>query len=175
MLPAPALSSSTSARRGVFHYTAKNGRARSFDCRAALRSLSGRSRLTNLAALLLATFGFISFSYNLAFVFSSSTSPYTSGMGVGFAGYTPPGSILATIRRDESLQELSHLIIVPGHAIWAGSKPEEVLDEELWTLEAYQRGGGRVSAFIDHIKQGYAVLHFFVGCACLTMSSAIRS
>lgn len=68
--------------------------------------------------------------------------------------YAPPVSILATIQRDKTLERLSHLIVVPGHAIWSGSKPEEVLNETLWTLEDYQRGGGRVSAFVDHIKQG---------------------
>lgn len=73
---------------------------------------------------------------------------------MGFVGYAPPDSILATIRRDETLERLSHLIVVPGHAIWSGSKQDEVLDEELWTLEGHQRGGGRVSAFVDHIKQG---------------------
>lgn len=152
MLPAPALSSSSSTRRGAFHYNAKSGRSRSFDYRAGLRSLSGRSRLTNLSVLLLTAFGCVSVFYNLAFIFSSSTYPYASG--VGFVGYAPPGSILATIRRDETLERLSHLIVVPGHAIWSGSKPDEVLDEESWTLEDYQRGGGRVAAFVDHIKQG---------------------
>ena len=152
MLPPPALSSGRSTQRGPFHYNAKNGRSRSFDYRAALRSLSGRSRLTNLGVLLLAALGCVSFLYNLAFIFSSSASPYSSD--VGFVGYAPPGSILATIRRDETLERLSHLIVVPGHAIWSGSKRDEVLDEASWTLEDYQRGGGRVSAFVDHIKHG---------------------
>lgn len=150
MLPTPVLTSGSTSRRGAFHYNSKSGRSRSFDYRAALRSLSGRSRLTNLAVLLLATLCCVSFFYNLAFIFSSPTYPYTSGI----VGYGQPGSILATIRRDETLERLSHLIVVPGHAIWLGSKPDEVLDEELWTLEDYQRGGGRVAAFVDHIKQG---------------------
>ncbi|KAH0827313.1 hypothetical protein J3R83DRAFT_3937 [Lanmaoa asiatica] len=150
MLPTPALSST---RRGAFHYNVTSGRSRSFDYHAALRSLSGRSRLTNLGVLLLTAFGCTSFLYNLAFIFSSS-SAYSYSSGVGIVGYAPPGSILATIRRDETLEHLSHLIVVPGHAIWSGSKQGEVLDEELWTLEDYQRGGGRISAFVDHIKQG---------------------
>lgn len=153
MLPTPALSSGPSSRRGAFHYNATSGRSRSFDYRATLLSLGGRSRLTNLGVLLLAAFGCVSFLYNLVFIFSSS-STYPHSSGVGFVGYTPPGSILATIRRDETLERLSHLIVVPGHAIWLGSKQDEALDEELWTLEDYQRGGGRVSAFVDHIKQG---------------------
>lgn len=152
MLPAPALSSGSFARRGAFQYSAKGGRSRSLDSRTALRFLSGRSRLTNLGVLLLAACGCISFLYNLAYIFSSSSSP--SSLSGGFLGYAPPASILATIHRDEMLGHLSHLIVVPGHAIWKGSKPEEVLDEDMWTLEDYQRDGGRVSAFVDHIRQG---------------------
>lgn len=155
MLPAPVLSSGASTQRGAFYYNAKNGRPRSFDYRATLRSLSGRSRLTNLGVLLLIGFGCISFLYNLAFIFSSSsTSPYASGGFVGYAPAPAPGSILATIRRDATLERLSHLVIVPGHAVWSGSRRDEALDEGFWTLEDYQRGGGRVSAFVDHIKHG---------------------
>lgn len=153
MLPTPALSSGPSIQRGPFHYNAKSARSRPFDYRAALRSLGTRSRLTNLGVLLLVTFGFVSFFYNLAFIFSSP-SGYLYSSNVGFVGYAPPASILATIQRDETLERLSHLIIVPGHAIWTGSRRDEVLDEAFWTLEDYQRGGGRVSAFVDHIKQG---------------------
>ncbi|KAI9572340.1 hypothetical protein HD554DRAFT_1672370 [Boletus coccyginus] len=154
MLPAPVLSSGISTQRGAFHYNAKHGRSRSFDYRATFRSLSGRSRLTNLGVLLLAGFGCISFLYNFAFIFSSSTSPYSSDGYVGYAPVPAPGSILATIRRDATLERLSHLIVVPGHAVWSGSRRDEALDEGFWTLEDYQRGGGRVSAFVDHIKHG---------------------
>ncbi|KAG9316202.1 hypothetical protein JVU11DRAFT_2228 [Chiua virens] len=147
MLPTPALS--------FWSSYSTNGRSRSFDYRASLRSLSGRSRLTNLGVLLLAALGGISLLYNLSFIFSSSSTHPNSYTSTGLAGYyAPPGSILATIQRDETLARLFHLIIVPGHAIWSGSKPDEVLDETFWTLEDYQRGGGRVAAFVDHITQG---------------------
>ncbi|KAG6370959.1 hypothetical protein JVT61DRAFT_10671 [Boletus reticuloceps] len=163
MLPTPALTSGSSIQRGPFHYNPNsnsNGRSRgrgrstfNVDVRATLRFLSGRSRLTNLGVVLLAAAGCLSLFYNLAFVFSSS-SPSSYFSDVGLTGYAPPGSILATIRRDETLTRLSHLIVVPGHAIWKGSRREEVSDEDMWTLEDYQRGGGRVSAFVDHIEHG---------------------
>ncbi|KAF9231405.1 hypothetical protein BU15DRAFT_56157 [Melanogaster broomeanus] len=148
MLPTPVSSSVESTRRGVFLYDRR--RSRSSDYRAGLRSLRGRSRFTNLCVLLLATFGCLSFIYNLAFIFSAPTYQLSDGL----ISYAPPSSILATIERDETLQNLSHLIIVPGHAIWSGFKPEQALDEDFWTLEQYQRGGGRLSAFIDHVRHG---------------------
>ncbi|KIJ67497.1 hypothetical protein HYDPIDRAFT_108288 [Hydnomerulius pinastri MD-312] len=151
MLPSPALSSVSSTRRGVFQYDRRRSRSFStLDYRAGVRSLRGRSRLTNLGVLLLAAFGCISFLYNLAFIFSTPTFPLSDG----YLSYAPPASIIATIKRDETLQHLSHLIVVPGHAIWSGLKSEQALVEDFWTLEDYQKGGGRISAFVDHIKHG---------------------
>ncbi|KAG9308440.1 hypothetical protein JVU11DRAFT_11929 [Chiua virens] len=55
---------------------------------------------------------------------------------MGFAGYyAPPGNILVTIQCNESLAWLSHHIIAPRHAIWPGSKPDEVLDDSEATAE----------------------------------------
>ncbi|KIJ27896.1 hypothetical protein M422DRAFT_190421, partial [Sphaerobolus stellatus SS14] len=57
----------------------------------------------------------------------------------------PPASINA-----------SHLIVVPGHAIWTGSDLEDVYDEDNWILEPYQKGhdGRSVKVFVEHIKAG---------------------
>ncbi|OJA10507.1 hypothetical protein AZE42_01702 [Rhizopogon vesiculosus] len=142
MLPSPV----SSNRRGTSQHT----RPRSFsssNLKRAFSLLRARSRFTNLSILLLAAFGCTSFLYNLAFIFSSSP-PYN------LLAYTPPSSILATIARNSTLENLSHLIIVPGHAIWTGTQQGEVLDEDRWTLEEYQRGGGRIAAFVQHIKRG---------------------
>ncbi|KAJ8521192.1 hypothetical protein ONZ45_g2079 [Pleurotus djamor] len=49
---------------------------------------------------------------------------------------------------------LKHLIIVPGHSIWRGASAADRLNEDDWILEPYQRGGGRVAAFYDHIAKG---------------------
>ncbi|KAF9219610.1 hypothetical protein BS17DRAFT_716987 [Gyrodon lividus] len=143
MLPTP-VSVSNSTRR-EYQYRDRRRRSRSLlllDSRPTFRSLFTRSRLTNLAVLLLATFGCVSFIYNLAVIFSDSTP------------FTPPKSILDTIQRNETLQNLSHLILVPGHAIWSGSQPEHALDEDFWTLQDYQKGGGTLSALVDHLRRG---------------------
>ncbi|KAL4080180.1 hypothetical protein V8B97DRAFT_707335 [Scleroderma yunnanense] len=150
MLPLPALTSaaSTTSKREVhwrernrFHSLLPSG------LQGTLRYLRTRSRITNLGVLLLAAFASLSFIYNLSFVFSS---PFYDA----YLKYSTPSSILATIERNETLTSLDHLIIVPGHAIWTGIRPEHAWDEEFWTLEEYQKGGGRISAFMDHIKQG---------------------
>jgi len=150
MLPLPALTSAASStgRRGIYSQERRHLSLSPFSPQGTLRHLRTRSRLTNLGVLLLASFACVSFIYNLSFELSS---PFYDA----HFNYSTPSSILTTIERNETLTSLNHLIIVPGHAIWTGIRPEHVLDEEFWTLEDYQKGGGRISAFMDHIKQGY--------------------
>lgn len=62
---------------------------------------------------------------------------------------------MSTISRPKSLQDLNHLVIVPGHAIWHGTDASSRLDEDNWILEPYQRHGGRVDTFFQHIARGY--------------------
>lgn len=107
-----------------------------------------RARVTNLGFLLLAGFSVLSFLVNLGFYFSSGPAQRHS-----FPHFTADG-LTATIDRDDMLTSLDHLIIVPGHAIWTGTSPERRLDDDEWILEPYQRGGGRVSAFYNHIATG---------------------
>lgn len=149
MLPLPALTSaaSTTSRREVYWKEKHHLSLFPSNFQGILRLLRTRSRLTNLGVLLLSAFASLSFIYNLSFVFSSPF--YNTHID------STPSSILSTIERNATLTSLDHLIIVPGHAIWTGITPEQVWDEEFWTLEDYQRGGGRTSAFVDHIKQGY--------------------
>lgn len=149
MLPLPALTSAASTRRGIYSQERRHLFLFPSSPQGALRHLRTRSRLTNLSVLLLAAFACLSFIYNLSFELSS---PFYDA----HFNYSTPSSILTTIERNERLTSLDHLIIVPGHAIWTGIKPEHAWDEEFWTLEDYQKGGGRISAFIDHIKQGYS-------------------
>ena len=107
-----------------------------------------RARVTNLGLLLLASFAALSFLVNLRYFLFFSPEPH------GFPHVHAPYSILETIRRDKSLLGLNHLVMVPGHAIWEGSNSEDILDEDKWILETYQKGGGRVAAFVKHIETG---------------------
>lgn len=108
-----------------------------------LDTLFARARVTNLAVLLLGFFACISFFVNVSYYFFD---PPTRG------GH--PSSIVATIARAKSLQGVTHLILVPGHAIWHGMDAASRLDEKEWVLEPYQRNSGRVKTFIQHITRG---------------------
>jgi hypothetical protein len=132
MLPTPA----TVPRHSGLRYNASVTRRRT------LSVLFSRSRATNLSLLLLATFAVFSFLLNIRYYFSLSLA------------HTPPSSILSTFARQKGLEDLVHLIIVPGHAIWKGNNAEQIMDENEWILEPYQRGVGGVSAFYNHIVRG---------------------
>jgi len=118
--------------------------------RSAKDVLLTRARITNLGLLLLAGFTVLSLLLNLSYYFTSASS-----LSKQLPYYRRPSSILATIHRDESLSAVDHLVIVPGHAIWKGTDAAKRLSDDEWILEPYQRGGGRVSAFYNHIASGH--------------------
>lgn len=113
-----------------------------------------RARVTNLGLLLLVSFAALSFLVNLIFYLSSGGESEPQNSKLRASPHTRPSSILSTIQRDPTLSSLSHLIIVPGHAIWKGTDSARILDEDDWVLESYQHGGGRVAAFYNHIVAG---------------------
>jgi hypothetical protein len=141
MLPLP---NQVSSRKSFRPFTGGSSRRQ----RRLVDALLTRARITNLGLVLLASFATVSFLINLShYLFSHHPTLPSS--------YGPTKSLVSTINRASSLEELDHLIIVPGHAIWSGYEHEHLFDEDYWTLESYQRGGGRVQAFIHHIKRGY--------------------
>ncbi|CAL1708221.1 unnamed protein product [Somion occarium] len=109
-----------------------------------------RARVTNLGLLLLASFATLSFLFNLRFILSSPSN----GRPHMYYHAHPPYSILESLNRDKSILGLNHLVVVPGHGIWKGSGPEDILDEDKWILESHQRGGGRIPAFVKHVETG---------------------
>ncbi|KAJ7209624.1 hypothetical protein GGX14DRAFT_551157, partial [Mycena pura] len=129
MLPAPV---STSRRHG-----------QGFSLRRT--SLLARSRATNLAVLSLVSFTFISFLLNIrAFYFSSNEQRSN-----------PPLSVLASL---PDLQDnLSHLIVVPGHAIWQGTNPDLRMKADEWAFQSFQANqdvsqSSRLDVFFQHIS-----------------------
>ncbi|EGN99619.1 hypothetical protein SERLA73DRAFT_179724 [Serpula lacrymans var. lacrymans S7.3] len=147
LLPSPILSS----RRRSFRRDTPNPSLLNADF------LFGRARITNLGVIILSALASLSFLYNLAFIFSPTpTIPNPYRTHDSLAGYEAQQSILSTINRTEEAEQLSHLIIVPGHAIWTGVWAEQTLDEDYWVLEDYQRGhsAARLSAFVSHITRG---------------------
>ncbi|KIK68925.1 hypothetical protein GYMLUDRAFT_236808 [Collybiopsis luxurians FD-317 M1] len=111
-------------------------RRAAFSNRRTLDQLWSRARITNLGVLLLVALAFISLLINFRLLAVSSV---------------PHSSIFSTLGRTGELADLDHLILVPGHAIWNGPSVDYRLDENMWTLEPYQRNGGRLEAFYQHI------------------------
>lgn len=120
--------------------------------------LSARSRVTNLGILLLMGVACVSILLNLRLLITtrgkySRIPPPGFGLWETFHGLTPqmlkenlpdpyPGS-----------DKLNHLVIVAGHAVWAGSRFQDRENDENWVLEEYQRGGS-IKTYWKHIERG---------------------
>jgi len=133
-----------------------------------LNSLRARTRLTNLAVLLIGSTLCLSLILNLQHYLSSplvSTARRRDGDAGAWADLATaeqldsgiPLSIETTIERDARYAQLDHMVMVPGHAIWVGHNPAKVLQDEEWILEPMQRGGS-VKTFVKHIEEAAAVL-----------------
>ena len=157
MLPLPASFSRTHPRRPGYSLGPSSG-FRQAHYRSTCDVLLTRARVTNLGFLLLAAFATLSFLLNVVHYFAGGTAHDDPGGGGG------PRGIWATLERDRALEEIDHLIMVPGHAIWTGRSVRERMDEGAWVLEPYQRGGGRVAAFLRHIAGG---------CVCFPVQHSI--
>ncbi|KAI0033458.1 hypothetical protein K488DRAFT_14497, partial [Vararia minispora EC-137] len=115
--------------------------------------LRAPARLTNLAVLILAGTALISILLN---VFHWSAS--TSGAAIDFeSSYGLPPSIAATFARPAHARALDHLVLVPGHGVWLGSREEDVLDEGQWLLAEYQRNRGRPATLLSHIQKAVEI------------------
>ncbi|KAL2196351.1 Mur ligase [Corynascus similis CBS 632.67] len=65
------------------------------------------------------------------------------------------GSLYLVLRNVFTTMAPSHLIIVCGHAVWAGG-PKNGWDEAEWLIEGFQQG--ETPTFIEHIKAGVRLL-----------------
>ncbi|KAI0319603.1 hypothetical protein OF83DRAFT_769532 [Amylostereum chailletii] len=135
--------------------------------------LRAPARLTNLAVLLLVSLLAFSLLLNIQHSLSSPTIP-SSGLSLAAL----PFSVAATLRRPARARTFDHLVVVPGHGIWTGTKEEDALDERLWVMADYQRGKGRPRVFVEHIRRGAEIaakdpgaLLVFSGCV---FSPAVR-
>jgi hypothetical protein len=81
------------------------------------------------------------------------------GAGQGqrpFAFGGGPHDSVQHVDRPEYAKNLTHLIVVPCHGVWIGSRPELRSDEDEWLLQSFQRNSGRVQSFFSHIARGCA-------------------
>lgn len=147
MLPSPISSRRRPRKPSYSSISSSNA----WSCRIHL--LSQRSRVTNLAVLLLTA----AFLFSLSLNIRHSLWGLSTAHGTQWDGYSLENSIEDTIERPLELQRLDHLIMVPGHGVWTGNSPDEVLQEDTWALEHYLSGEGaktRIEAFIGHIRKG---------------------
>ncbi|EKM60566.1 uncharacterized protein PHACADRAFT_82175 [Phanerochaete carnosa HHB-10118-sp] len=110
--------------------------------------LLARARVTNLGLCILICIASVSLLVNLGYYSSSGPTTHL------ISSELLPHPEISTVEHDSQLLSLDHLVMVPGHAIWKGSKPGRVLDEENWLLEPYQATKGRLEAFYNHIARG---------------------
>ncbi|KAJ7078846.1 hypothetical protein B0H15DRAFT_891779 [Mycena belliarum] len=103
-------------------------------------SLLARSRATNLAVLGLAALTFISLVFNVRlYLFSDAPRPLDM-------------SLLASL---PVLQDnLNHLIIVPGHAIWTGTNPDLRTRVDEWAFQSFRTNpeSSLLDVFFKHIS-----------------------
>ncbi|GJE91972.1 hypothetical protein PsYK624_081240 [Phanerochaete sordida] len=137
MLPAP-----------VSYHTKRGSISRSQ--RPLREVLLTRARITNLGLCLLAGVAAVSLLLNLGHYFSRPPAFVVSSALL-------PAPHLSTVGYDSQLQALDHLVMVPGHAIWKGTAPGRILDEQNWLLEPYQATRGRIEAFYNHVARGVEI------------------
>lgn len=165
---------------------ALNGGGPSAPGAIALRErLSARSRVTNLGILLLLGVCSLSVLMNLRFILFSrggratgnNLPPPGFGSWTTFHGLTPKMLQENQPQPATGSENLNHLVLVVGHAVWgkhlplvalcealfipliirfyhtAGCDFRERENDENWVLEDYQRGGS-VKTYWKHIEKG---------------------
>jgi hypothetical protein len=158
MLPTPATNRSSQKDKPYFRSFAPTSPSLSPSIFTQLRA---RTRLTNLAVLLLSGAFCLSLLLNTSYYFSS---PRLKARG----GTTDQWSELASasqldsgiplsIERDGRYEALDHLVMVPGHSIWIGHDVDRIELDEEWILEPIQKGGS-VKTYVKHIREGARIL-----------------
>jgi len=139
--------------------TRKNYFSRLVSRRTLKDILLSRSRFTNCAVILLAILTAFSLYHNLRFWLSSNS--IFSQLGLSRASTTSSNqntkfgsSWWATVTHPPNTENLEHLVVVPGHAVWTGNDPGQRLNESQWVLEPYQKGSARLEALYQHIQRG---------------------
>ncbi|GAA6016270.1 hypothetical protein JCM11491_006798 [Sporobolomyces phaffii] len=108
--------------------------------------LTQRARTTNLAVSLLACVCLLSLYYN-AKDFVTTFLPSSD-----FHVPPIPRSLQATLNPAHS--DLSHLVMIPGHAIWQGCDASRSLQDKDWILQDFQKDGNHVKTYLKHITKG---------------------
>jgi hypothetical protein len=120
--------------------------------------LAGRSRVTNLGIVLLLGIASMSVLLNLrVYVFGRRYIPPPGfGSWTTFHGLTPTALQSDLPDPIKGTEKLNHLVLVPGHAVWAGHNFNDRFNDENWILQPYQLGGS-VKTFWKQIAKGVEI------------------
>ncbi|KDN45066.1 hypothetical protein K437DRAFT_256721 [Tilletiaria anomala UBC 951] len=119
--------------------------------------LAQRSRVTNLGILLLMALTSLSVVLNIKhWAFSSDPLGRTPARWDTFFSSTPKALQITLPEPIKGTDKLNHLVLVVGHAIWAGTNFAGRMSDDNWVLEQYQRGGS-VKTFWKHIERGIQI------------------
>ncbi|CAO1638037.1 unnamed protein product [Parajaminaea phylloscopi] len=121
--------------------------------------LAARSRVTNLGIVLLLAAMSLSGLLNLRYLLLGSRSsrpPPGFGSWTSFHGTTPDELKASLPPPPSGSNSLDHLVIVVGHAVWAGCDFDGRSKDENWILEPFQQGGS-VNTFWKHIAKGLEI------------------
>ncbi|CAD6885378.1 unnamed protein product [Tilletia laevis] len=126
--------------------------------------LAARSRVTNLGVVLLIAFLALSVLVNLRtmFVLHKSRSSFRGipppgfGSWESFHGLSPESLRITAADPINGTQDVNHLVLVVGHAVWAGCEFSGKDSDANWILEQYQRGGS-AKTYWKHIQRGLEI------------------
>lgn len=150
--------SATGSRKSAISLAFNNG-INGSGPHAPLRDrLAARSRVTNLGIVLLLSATALSVLLNLRYLALGGASRPPKGFASwsSFHGTTPAELKANLPSPPPGSNKLDHLVIVTGHAVWAGCDFEGRSKDENWILEPYQVGGS-VETFWKHIEKGLEI------------------
>lgn len=132
-----------------------------------LARLKARSRVTNLAVVIICSIASVSLALNVYVLLFRSSSAYYDYDSAPSTPLSFSRDVSSAV--DQSIRELSHLIVVPGHGIWKGSctssargegligpEGKVVMDAEEWLVgpEVPSNKSANVEAYYQHIVRG---------------------
>ncbi|KAE8208685.1 hypothetical protein CF327_g7041 [Tilletia walkeri] len=126
--------------------------------------LAARSRVTNLGVVLLMGLLSLSVLINLRSMYvlhKTRTTfhgipPPGFGSWESFHGLSPESLRITAADPVAGTEDINHLVLVVGHAVWAGCDFAGKESDTNWILESYQRGGS-VRTYWKHIERGLEI------------------
>lgn len=121
--------------------------------------LAARSRVTNLGIIILLLFGlgslFLNFRHWTSLTTARLAAPPSSAANPAEASEQTESVKTLAPAPAAGMEELDHLVIVVGQAVWAGRSFEGRKQDSNWVLEEHQKG--RTGQFWDQIERGIEI------------------